>query len=579
MSLRWRILLVSVVLAVVPLATAILLLGRGVEDQFTEQDTARVEARVQLLLDDLDRRDARLAASLDALAETIAADNRFRLAALEQRDDLRSYLHDYAPRQLALMDLDLLFIQDDRDTVVSSGHFRDAHGEPLPRLAHLVGQARGGRALASARSPAGIFLAQVRARSFRLGDHTWQLVAGLRLDPGDLIDRARDPDLTVALAWPGAPAGTVAPEERAVMAREMDLRRAGHIVRTVNLPLVHEGRLTDAWLLVSHDRVSLHRFVDGVESRLRIILVVAALFSVGLATLLANQVSRPLRRLAHGTRELDLEKLDTRFPAGGRDEVGQLSRLFNELLERLQQGVGRLRRAEHRATLGEVARQVNHDIRNGITPLRNVLQHLGQVADQEPERLAGVFGERRDNLAEGLSYLEDLAGHYARLSPADERRPCRLDELCAAVVAQFPPSAPGAPRPEARVEPDLPPVLADPVSLRRILDNLVRNALESLPEGRGRVTVTARRARDEALEEDRILLEVADDGVGIAPEDRDRIFDDFFTTRPDGTGLGLSNVRRLVGDLGGRIGVTSEPGRGTTVTVSLPLPDTGEECP
>ena len=112
MSLRLRILLVSVLLAVVPLAAAILLLGRGVEDEFTEQDTARVEHRLQLLLDDLDRRDARLAARLDALTETIAADNRFRLAALEERDDLRAYLHDYAPRQLALMDLDLLFIQD-----------------------------------------------------------------------------------------------------------------------------------------------------------------------------------------------------------------------------------------------------------------------------------------------------------------------------------------------------------------------------------------------------------------------------------------------------------------------------------
>jgi len=579
MSLRLRILLVSVLLAVVPLAAAILLLGRGVEDEFTEQDTARVEHRLQLLLDDLDRRDARLAARLDALAETITADNRFRLAALEERDDLRAYLHDYAPRQLALMDLDLLFIQDGEGTVVSSGHFRDAYGQQQPGLARLVGAARGGRALASARSPEGVFLAQVRTRPFHLGEHTWHLVAGLRLDPEALIDRAQDPDLTVILAWPGAPEGTLPPEEKAVIAREMQLRRAGHIVRTRHLPLVHEGHLADAWLLVSHDRVSLRRFVDGVESRLRIILIVAAVLSVGLATLLANQVSLPLRRLARGTRDLDLDRLDTRFPAGGRDEVGQLARLLNELLERLQLGVARLRRAEHRATLGEVARQVNHDIRNGITPLRNVLQHLGQVADEDPARLAGVFAERRANLAEGLTYLEDLAGHYARLSPADERRPCRLDELCAAVVAQFPPRAPGSARPEARVEPGLPPVLADPVSLRRILDNLLRNALESLPGGDGRVTVTARRARDETLGEDRILLEIADDGAGITPEHRERIFDDFFTTRPGGTGLGLSNVRRLVGDLGGRIEVTSQPGRGTTVTVSLPLPDAGEEHP
>lgn len=579
MSLRLRILLVSVLLAVVPLAAAILVLGRGVEDDFSEQDTARVESRVQQLLEDVGRRDARLSGKLDVLAETITADNRFRLAAVEDRPDLRAYLRDYAPRQLALMDLDLLFIQDGRDTVVSSGHFRDAHGERLPRLAYLIGQTEGGRALASARSPEGVFLAQVRARSFRMGDETWQLVAGVRLDPEDLVDRARDPDLTVVLAWPGAPAGTVAPEEQAVMAQEFELRRKGHIVRSVSLPLVHEGRLDAAWLLVSHDRVSLRRFVDGVESRLRVIVIVAAALSVVLALLLSHQVSLPLRRLARQTRDLDLERLDTRFDGGGRSEVGQLARVLNGLLDRLQAGVARLRRAEQRATLGEVARQVNHDIRNGITPLRNVLRHLGQVADEEPERLAGVFAERRQNLTDGLTYLENLAGHYARLSPAGERRPCRLDELCAAVVAQYPPAPGGGARPACRVESGLPPVLADPVSLRRILDNLLRNALESLPDGRGRVEVVVRRRQDAATGEERVLLEVVDDGAGIAPEDRERIFDDFFTTRPEGTGLGLSNVRRLVGDLGGRIGVTSAPGRGTTVTVSLPLPDADEESP
>ncbi len=123
---------------------------------------------------------------------------------------------------------------------------------------------------------------------------------------------------------------------------------------------------------------------------------------------------------------------------------------------------------------------------------------------------------------------------------------------------------------------NLPQVLADPVSLRRIFDNLLRNALESLPEGTGSVTVDAAVDEDPHLEETRILVSVSDTGEGIPPENLEAIFTDFFTTRPEGTGLGLSNVRRLAADCGANIRVTSQPGHGTTFTLSFPIPDTRE---
>jgi signal transduction histidine kinase len=111
------------------------------------------------------------------------------------------------------------------------------------------------------------------------------------------------------------------------------------------------------------------------------------------------------------------------------------------------------------------------------------------------------------------------------------------------------------------------------------VENLVRNAEESLPAGGGRVTVTLAPEHDAELGEDRVVLQVADTGAGIAAADRERIFDDFYTTKPGGTGLGLSSVRRLVGDCGGRLGVDSEPGRGSVFTVSFPLPDPAGERP
>jgi signal transduction histidine kinase len=305
--------------------------------------------------------------------------------------------------------------------------------------------------------------------------------------------------------------------------------------------------------------------------RMGAVLLLAIAVSVLLAVFLAGRVSRPLRQLAERTGDLDLDSLDVDFSSSRKDEVGALSRLLGEMTGRLREGVKRLRAAEHRATLGEMARQVNHDIRNGITPLRNVLRHLSEVADESPDRLNEVFRERRETLEGGLVYLEDLATHYARLSPGRSPQNCRLYEVIAEALVD--PSFSPAAKLVNTVPANLPPIQADPVSLRRILDNLVRNALESLPDGRGTVTVDAAVGEDPNLEETRILVSVSDSGEGIPPENLETIFTDFFTTREGGTGLGLSNVRRLAADCGANIRVTSEPGHGTTFTLSFPLPD------
>ena len=578
MTLRTQILAAAVVLAVGPLLAAIVTIRFGVADDVTDLDTRRVEARLQMVLDDLDRRDAHLATLLDALSGTITADNTFRLAVSGGRDDLRDYVRDYAPRQLALMDLDMLLIQDPEGRTASSGHFREAQGDLAPDLPRLLARVPDGRALMTVRTPAGPILALVRMRPFTLAGGTWHLVGGMRLDAAGLADMAADPDLTMRLAWPGGtplPGGivdTTLTSEQEVLARQYALRRAGHVVRSETLTLVDDGRLADAWLLVSHNRVSLHQTLEGVNRRLAIIAGVAALAAVLLAVVLAGRISRPLRLLAARARGLDLDRLDVRFGTDRRDEVGQLAGVLDELTARLRAGIGRLRGAEQRATMGEMARQVNHDIRNGLTPVRNVLRHLGEVAESDPAALAEVWHERRATLDGGLAYLEELAGHYARLSPARGRRPCDLGAVLQQAAAG---GAPAGVELEVAVEPGLPPVEADPVSLRRIVDNLLRNALESLPAGGGRVSLAARREHDPALDEERVLLAVADSGAGIPEEAREHVFDDFYTTKPEGTGLGLSNVRRLAGDCGARVRVADNPDApaGSVFTVSFPLPD------
>jgi signal transduction histidine kinase len=578
MNLRGQILLGSVALAVLPLVLVILTIRSGIQDRFTELDTARVDNQIGIVRDDLARQSAELATLLDKLSETIADDNDFRLGAIGGSEDKRGYVLDFAVRQMSVMDLDMLLIQDDQGRTISSGHFRDAYGALDPKLYTLLGRARGGQALVATRTPEVSFLALARTRPVTLSGRTFHLTGGDRLDQDRLISLNRDGDLALAVAWPeGSFATTEAlaqrlAEGRPVLETEYRLRRSGAIVQSEHLPVIIEGKLDDAWLLVTHDRASLNKLLWDMNLRLGAVLLLAVIVSVLMAVFLSGRISRPLRQLADRTADLDLNSLDVDFSSAGKGEVGRLSRLLGDMTGRLRDGVKRLRAAEHRATLGEMARQVNHDIRNGITPLRNVLRHLSQVADDEPDQLNAVFAERRETLEGGLEYLEDLATHYARLSPGRSPEACRLYEVIAEALAD-PALAPGAHLVNT-VPGNLPQIQADPVSLRRIFDNLLRNALESLPQGRGTVTIDAAVDEDPHLEETRVMVSVSDTGEGIPPENLDAIFTDFFTTRTEGTGLGLSNVRRLAADCGANIRVTSEPGHGTTFTLSFPIPDT-----
>jgi signal transduction histidine kinase len=284
-----------------------------------------------------------------------------------------------------------------------------------------------------------------------------------------------------------------------------------------------------------------------------------------LAVWVSSRISRPLAALADKTAVLDLDRLDVEFDAG-HDEVGRLSRLLGDLAARLRAGTARIREAERRATVGDLARQVNHDIKNGLIPLRNVVRHLTEVERDDPGALAGVFAERRPTIDSSIAYLETLAVSYQRLSPPVDRRDCDLNALITDVTRAAQGHA------HVAVETDLatlPRVVGDPVAFRRILENLIANAVDSLQSRPGRITVSTR-IHDRDGDVPAVRVTVADSGRGMSADETKRIFEDFYTTKESGTGLGLSIVRRLVMDLHGTINVESVPGQGTRFIIDIP---------
>lgn len=296
--------------------------------------------------------------------------------------------------------------------------------------------------------------------------------------------------------------------------------------------------------------------------------------ALSLAAWLSSRISRPLRELARKTSEIDLDHLDQGFESERTDEIGALSRLLGGMTERLRISSARLREAERRAAVGDLARQVNHDIKNGLAPIRNVLRHFSQVARQSPEQLAGVFEERKGTLDSSVEYLETLARNYARLSPAFERGPCDVNAVVDQVLRN---TAADGTELRANLSERLPGAISETLMLRRILENLIGNAVDSLG-GRpgGTVTVATEPVMDNA-KPSRVRITVADTGPGMSRSQLDQAFDDFYTTKPGGTGLGLSIVRRLILDLNGTLRIETEPGEGTRAIVELPAESAGSD--
>jgi len=590
-SLRLRLLGASVLLALIPLLLLAAALRRGMSARLTREHTHRVETLIDVIQEDLDSKSRTVDERLAALKEQMGDDNRFRLAAVDHRPEERAYLLDYARRAMRLQGLSLLWIQDATGRILSSGHFPNEHGRSESVLPRFLAALPQGSGFVRARRPEGPFLAWARVDSVELGGRRFTLVAGIETEKPFLTALARDPELAVSLVTPmgifssdstlvpsaGGEALSEVPLD--VPAQASRLAGTGFLVRELRRPYAdpRAGRPDSlgAAILVAYPLQPLQRLLRGLDLWLLGVLLVSSAGSLLLAAWFSARISRPIEDLAARTARLDFDRLDVDFSSSRRDEVGALSRTLDAFARRLRTGAQRLRETERRATLGEVARQVNHDIRNGLTPVRNVLRHLDQVAATAPETLAGVFREREPVLRKSLEYLDTLASNYARLSRGGDVGLHDLNRVAGEVIGALEPP-PGV---TVRLEGAPAPLVlrADPVGLRRILENLLSNALESLGEGPGEVVLALAEESSPAAGR-RARLTVRDSGPGLAPEIRDRIFDDFYTTKKSGSGLGLSIVRRLVSDLDGKLSAESEPGRGAmfTVTLTLAEPDPKE---
>ena len=304
-----------------------------------------------------------------------------------------------------------------------------------------------------------------------------------------------------------------------------------------------------------------------------VIVAAAGAVAICLVTLSALLVliERPLEELKEIIGRVREGDLGARVKFAKRnDDVGQLGRQFNEMIQQLAENRAEIERlhqlamarAEHLATIGELAAGLAHEIRNPLAGIAGVVEVMGRELPQESSSRA-VLPEVQGEIQHIQTILSDLLA-YARPRPPDFH-PADLNATLEQAVFLA--------RQQVRTKPieisfepqaNFPEVVHDPVLIQQVVLNLVLNGIQAIPN-QGKIEIIARREGEFAV------VRITDTGRGIAPDSLSKIFKPFFTTRKEGTGLGLSLAKGIVESHKGRIEVTSEPGHGAQFEVWLPI--------
>jgi two-component system nitrogen regulation sensor histidine kinase NtrY len=248
--------------------------------------------------------------------------------------------------------------------------------------------------------------------------------------------------------------------------------------------------------------------------------------------------------------------------------LGQLADSFNRMTTELLGQRERLLQAERVAAWRELARRLAHELKNPLFPLQLTVENLVRARQQNPEQFEEVFRESSRTLLAEIANLKGIIGRFSEFSkmPQPQLQRVQVNDVIRGVAQLFHAQleAPGRAKIscDLQLDPHLERVAADAELLHRAISNLVLNAMDAMPQGG---TMTLRTRNDDG----KLLIEVADTGSGLTPEECAQIFTPYYTSKHHGTGLGLAIVQSVVSDHGGRVRVHSEPGRGTTFVIEL----------
>lgn len=321
-----------------------------------------------------------------------------------------------------------------------------------------------------------------------------------------------------------------------------------------------------------HLQINVENFQETLRhNTTKRIIAALAVFAIGIliSTFLSVRYTEPIHNVVTAARKVAAGDLNQNLPVDRKDEIGDLTQSFNFMIQRLREQrrlEERLREAEHLSAVGQLARGIAHEIRNPLNFISLCIDHIKTKYRPQDSGQAEGFEKLVGGMKEEIHRLDRLVRDFL-----DYGRPLKLDvqlikteDLLADAIEIV----------KAKADSDgigiveryhfLPRLSIDKELMKNCLFNLVNNAFQAMPGG-GTLTLTTDE-RDGCF-----VLCLEDTGVGVSKENLSRIFEPFFTTKSQGLGLGLAITKRVIEEHGGKIEFTSIEGRGSEVTISLPL--------
>jgi signal transduction histidine kinase len=592
----------TVAAAVAAVSWTVLLRIRYVFEQRDQEETALFVSQFQR---EFQHRSAELAAAVDRLAANEHA--RTLAYQLDQTNDAAPFLTDAASMAQDAQ-LDFLEIVGPDGNVVSSAQWPARFGYPEPAAQENGGEAFLKREdLPDGSTALGVFA----VRTIDGAQPPVRLVGGKRLDQTFLADLPVAPGMTIGLYTDansstttvnlktGASAPVLTPFDPARLAgasgpiagaanyqglidaaRSSGQQTSGIVnpngpagprqasLSATAIPLKNQAGNVMAVLVVALSRNGMVEAQQHIRKIAYGIAGAGILLAIAFSLWIAARVSRPIEQLARAAGEVAAGNWDVHVPERGHDEVSVLARSFNHMTEQLTSQRDRLIQSERVAAWRELARRLAHELKNPLFPLQLTVENLARARQLPQAEFDEIFKESTNTLSAEIANLKTIIGRFSDFSkmPKPELERIEAKDLIARVASLY---ATAAATKESKIDfqtdidPAPMPLDADPELLHRALSNLVLNAMDAMPDG-GTLTISAH-PKNEGVE-----LRVTDTGEGLTPEECERLFTPYYTTKQHGTGLGLAIVQSVVADHHGTITVESRAGGGTAFIITLP---------
>ena len=308
-------------------------------------------------------------------------------------------------------------------------------------------------------------------------------------------------------------------------------------------------------------------FVFGVYA-----LIVA--FVVAGGSVFAHRIARPIRRLTAATRRIAGGDLGFEIRSDRTDEIGDLVDSFNAMSRDLKIDREVLARVERELAWREMAKQVAHEIKNPLTPMKLSVQHLRQAHKDKARNWSKIFDSVTRTMLEQIETLSHIASEFSRLArmPRGGEIQCNLNLIVQEAAALFA-QEPGIGF-QSSYDDSVPDIFGDPEQLRRAFINILRNSIQAIraaPSKAGSIAVKTR------YDDGSISIGIEDNGCGISDDVKEKLFEPNFSTKTDGMGLGLVLVQQTILQLHGTIEVESTVAKGTQVFIRIPVPTQSEK--